>query len=143
MVDVGMPGWFRKGLYGLYAMAWCSGVSFFVMKTWLVVDGDFGPVKHPWQFPSLQVHGAAAFLMMITFGFILGAHVQYSWECHQHRKRGIAIIALNSSLMITAYLLYYIAQDDFRDVIEYIHLAIGFSLPLALIAHVWKRKAPQ
>jgi len=140
MIDVAMPTWFRKGLYGLYATAWCSGLSFFALKTWFVVEGEFGPVKHGWQFPALQLHGAAAFLMMITFGFLLGAHVQYCWNLGQQKKRGIVIITLSASLIVSAYLLYYIAQDDVREVVEYVHLAIGFSLPFALIAHVWKRK---
>ena len=140
MIKIKMPGWFRKALYGLYATAWCSGSSFFVLKTWFVVEGEFGPVKHAWQFPALQLHGATAFLMMITLGFLLGAHVQHAWALGRHRKRGLALIILTSALIISAYLLYYIAQDGLREAIGYIHLAIGLSLPIALLLHIRKIK---
>ncbi len=136
-----MPTWLRKGLYALYATAWCSGICFFVLKTWFVVAGEFGPLKHSWQFPALQLHGAAAFLMMLAFGYLLGAHVQHTWANEKHKKSGIAIIAINASLMISAYLLYYIAQDEMRDIVEYTHLLIGFLLPFVLFFHVWKSRS--
>lgn len=141
MVEITMTGRFRKGLFALYATAWCSGITFFVLKTWFVVDGDFGPFKHPWQFPSLQIHGAAAFLMMITFGFLLGAHVQYTWGIKKRKKSGVAIVTMNVLLMMSAYLLYYIVQNELRNIIEYVHLAIGFALPFALLFHIWKRRS--
>ena len=124
----------------LYACAWCSGICFFVLKIGFVMEGEFGPVKHTWQFPALQIHGATAFLMMVTFGFLLGAHVQYAWAMGKNKKSGIAIIAISAIMIITAYLLYYIAQDGFREVVEYIHLAIGFSLPFALLVHIRSKK---
>jgi len=136
-----MPTWLRKGLYALYATAWCSGISFFVLKTWFVAAGEFGPLKHSWQFPSLQLHGAAAFLMMLTFGYVLGAHVQHAWTNERHKKSGIAIVASNALLMISAYLLYYIAQDEMRDIVEYTHLLVGFSLPFTLFFHVLKSRS--
>ena len=139
MIEVTMPGWFRNSLYISFALAWCSGISFFILKTWFIIDGDFGPEKHAWQYPALQIHGAAAFVMMTTLGVIVGAHVQHSWRLNRHRKRGLAIVAMVGSLIISAYLLYYIAQDEVREIVELVHLAIGFTLPIALVAHVWKR----
>lgn len=141
MVEITMPGWFRKSLYGTFALAWCSGVCFFVLKTWFVIDGEFGPEKHPWQYSALQIHGATAFLMMITVGVMVGGHVQHAWKLNRHRKRGVTILALVGSLIISAYLLYYIAQDESREIVELVHLTIGFSLPIALILHVWKTGA--
>ncbi|OUS11888.1 hypothetical protein A9Q89_07520 [Gammaproteobacteria bacterium 53_120_T64] len=141
MLDGTIQAPFKYALYALFAMAWCSGMSFFVLKTWFVLDGEFGPMRHPWQFSVLQIHAAAAFAMMLGFGFLLGAHVQYTWKLQRARIPGMVLVTLLSMLMISAYLLYYIVHDDFREILEYLHLALGFFLPVALIAHVWKRKS--
>ena len=42
--------------------------------------------------------------------------------------------------MITAYLLYYIAKEELREIIEYLHLGVGFTLPFILITHVLHNK---
>ena len=86
-----------KWLFSSLLMAsWISGLTFFILNKWITIEGDFGPEKHPWQFPTLQIHGAAAFLMMISFGYILGAHVPPSWKPKRMRKFGISIIATSS-----------------------------------------------
>jgi len=136
MVKVRIPKPYQVGLFIALAISWFSGLCFFILKTWFVVEGDYGLVKHAWQFPALQVHGFGAFMMMICFGFLLGSHVSYSWKTKKKRKSGIALIAMPAFLIITAYLLYYIAQDDVRELIEYAHLAVGFMLPGVLIWHI-------
>ncbi len=136
MVKVRIPKPYQVGLFIALAISWFSGLIFFILKTWFAVEGDYGLVKHAWQFPALQVHGFGAFIMMICFGFLLGSHIQYSWKIKRKRKSGIALIAMPVFLIITAYLLYYIAQDDAREVIAYAHLAVGFMLPVVLISHI-------
>ena len=111
-------------------------MGFFILKTWFVQEGKYGLVKHAWQYPVLQIHGAMAFLMMVGFGFVLGAHIPKSWKTKQKRKTGILLIAMPSFLMVTGYLLYYVAEDVFREWVEYAHLAIGFLLPISLTFHV-------
>jgi hypothetical protein len=140
MVKVKIPKPYRRWLYGLLALSWISGVTFFVLHTWFMVEGDYGLVKHPWQFPALQIHGAAAFFMMISFGFLLGSHVPHSWKQKPKRKLGIALVAIASFQIITAYILYYIAQDDPRLIIAYMHLAVGFMFPIILLLHVLMKK---
>ena len=126
----------RIWLFSLFAIAWFSGVTFFILKTWFVVEGQFGPEKHPLQFPALQVHGFIAFLMMITYGYILGTHVQDTWAEKPRQTFGILLIVLPAFQMITAYVLYYIAEEEMRENIEYLHLGVGFILPFVLITHI-------
>ncbi len=136
MVKVRIKKPYQVGLFILIAISWCSGLSFFILRTWFVVEGDYGLVKHAWQFPALQIHGFGAFMMMICFGFLLGSHIQYSWKTKVKRKSGLTLIIMPAFLIITAYLLYYIAQDDVRELIAYAHLVVGFMLPFALILHI-------
>ena len=128
-------------LYTIIIIAWCSGVAFFVLKTWFTVEGDFGPEKHPFQFPALQVHGFIAFLMMITYGYFLGTHVQQSWKLKPRRALGILLVGVPAFQMITSYLLYYVNwKDASREIIEYLHLGVGFTLPLIVLSHVFLPK---
>lgn len=136
MVKVKIPKPYQSWLFFVLGTSWCSGTTFFVLKTWFIVEGDYGLVKHAWQFPALQIHGAAAFLMMISVGFLLGSHIPYCWKMKKKRKSGIALIAMPAFLIITAYLLYYIAEDSSRELIGYAHLGVGFVLPIVLTAHV-------
>jgi len=130
----------RIWLFALFAIAWCSGVAFFILKTWFIVEGEFGLEKHPFQFSALQVHGFVAFLMMITYGYVMGTHVRDTWEEKPKQAFGILLVALPAFQMITAYLLYYVAKEELRETIEYLHLGVGFTLPFILMTHVLRNK---
>lgn len=144
MVKVKISKPYKRWLYGLLTLSWASGVTFFILHTWFMVEGDYGLVKHPWQFPALQIHGAAAFLMMISFGFLLGTHVSYGWKVKPKRKLGITLVSIISFQIITAYILYYIAQDNPRIIVAYAHLAVGFTFPIVLSLHIlMKNKSPK
>jgi len=136
MVRLKIPKPYQIWFFCLLATSWCSGLTFFILSKWFIVEGKYGLVKHAWQFPALQIHGFAAFFMMISFGFLLGSHVPYSWNSKDKRKSGIALLAMPTFLIITAYLLYYIAEDTNREWVAYTHLAVGSSLPIILILHI-------
>lgn len=139
MVKVKVAKYYKIWVFSAFAAAWLSGIIFFVLKTWFVVDGEFGLIKHPLQFPALQVHGAAAFVMMVTFGYFLGTHIQHAWKVKPRRILGISLVVMTAFLIMTAYLLYYIAQDAFRTFVGYAHLSVGTALPFILIAHVFSK----
>ncbi|NQZ59032.1 MAG: hypothetical protein HRT88_16390 [Lentisphaeraceae bacterium] len=138
MAKVGLriPRTYKIAYFTLLLTSWVSGISFFILNTWIMVEGDFGPEKHPWQFTFLKVHGGAAFLMMISYGFILASHVPAAWKTRRMRLLGLTITISLSFLVFTAYLLYYIAGEKFRIWVSYSHSAIGFSLPFLIISHL-------
>ena len=130
-----------KRVFSLLLMtSWLSGVVFFVLNNWVTVEGDFGRQKHPWQFTFLKIHGGAAFLAMISYGFIMGSHVPLAWKTKRMRKMGIVIVSALSFLVFTAYLLYYVAGDEFRILVSYAHAAVGFSLPFLVGIHLYLAK---
>ena len=136
LFKVTIPHIYRRSLYLIIALSWMSGVGFFIFNNWITIDGEFGPEKHPWQNNVLQIHGAMAFLIMVGFGVILSNHVSSAWKTHRSRGLGLSLIGLVSTQIITAYLLYYLANEDVRMVISYIHLISGLSLPVVLLIHV-------
>ncbi len=127
---------YRRFLYTITALSWLTGVLFFVLSRWFMVEGEFGPEKHPWQFPTLMAHGGSAFLMMISYGALLISHVPSSWKLNRLRYLGIALISVVGLQIITAYLLYYLGNEAIREIVVWCHLAAGFSLPFVLGAHV-------
>ena len=48
----------RTWLSIIFTLAWCSGVVFFILKTWFMVEGDFGPENHPYQFFPIVIDSA-------------------------------------------------------------------------------------
>lgn len=136
MIRMKMPPWFRRLLYLLIAFSLCSGVGFFVLNNWVTVEGEFGPEKHPAQFPLLKIHGAAAFAMMLSFGAILGAHIPASWRTGRSRRIGLTLTTVVSLQVLSAWLLYYMADEAVREWVVYLHLGLGVFLPLWLSAHI-------
>lgn len=136
-------------LFALLALNWLSGVGFFVFNRWITVEGDFGPQHHPWQHLFLKVHGGAAFLMMIAYGYLLASHVPSGWKTRRARTLGLTLVSVQGFLIVTAYILYYVAGEDFRQWVGYAHASVGFLFPFLLASHVysglrWRRhnKAP-
>lgn len=136
-VGTKIPKKYKIILYTLLLISLISGSTFFIMFNWIEVEGDFGPQKHPWQYFFLQLHGAAAFLMMISFGFLLGTHVPAGWKTKKLRKTGITLVSSIIYLIISAYFLYYIAQEDFRKYLGWSHAIVGISLPFQIAFHLF------
>ena len=127
---------YRRILYSVLAVSWFSGVTFFVLSNWFQVEGEFGIQKHPFQFTALQIHGLAAFAMMVIYGYFLGTHVKNTWNMKPRRILGVILALIPLFLMITGYLLYYVAEANFRVWTAYAHFSVGFSLPLIVFLHV-------
>ncbi|MGJ8635013.1 MAG: hypothetical protein ACSHX7_13935 [Luteolibacter sp.] len=144
-VTIKIPWAYRSWLFTVLLTSWCTGIAFFILNRWITVEGDFGPEKHPWQFTILKVHGAAAFLMMIFYGYLLASHIPAGWKAKRQRALGLALVSAQGLLILTAYFLYYAAGESFRQFIGYAHLITGVTFPFLLLAHIisGKRKAPR
>ena len=126
----------RRALYATLALSWCTGIAFYVLSRWVLVEGEFGPQKHPWQFPILKVHGAAAFLMLMGIGAMFAQHVPTAWRTRRSRPLGIVIIAMLSFMALSAWCLYYLADEHWRPILGTVHASVGLCLPLVLTIHI-------
>lgn len=136
IVSVKIPKAYRCSLFVTLTVSWCTGIAFFIFSRYITIDGDFGPEKHPWQFPVLMVHGVAAFLMMMACGSLLTNHVPSGWRQNKLRLMGLTLVAFLVLQVVSAYLLYYLSSDEVRAVTSNIHAASGFLFPLVLIVHI-------
>lgn len=131
----------RTGLFLLITTSWITGILFFILDNWLWIEGEFGPEKNPLQFPTLKIHAASAFLLMIGFGFLLASHVLVSFPVKRMRPTGIALLSTFGFLIVSAYGLYYIGDDSFRQIVVYAHAGAGCFFPILLATHLLKGKA--
>ena len=135
-ISVKIPQGVQNFIFFVLLVSWCSGIAFYIFSHWITIDGDFGPEKHPWQYPMLQIHGAAAFLMMMSFGAMLAAHVPHSWKLKRSRGIGLTLVSVMAFQMITAYILYYLAGEETRPWFVNAHAAVGLMIPVLLVAHI-------
>ena len=130
------PRLYRRIIYVLFSVSWLTGALFFILNRWVTVDGDFGPEKHPLQFPILMTHGASAFLMIFIFGVVVASHITANWHMKAVRRLSLFLVITMSFQIVSAYLLYYLASETWREIIANVHAIIGFLLPLLLCIHV-------
>lgn len=135
-IGLRLPFLFRWFLYAVITCSWMTGIAFFILREYMVIEGDFGPQMHPLQFPMLMVHGFCAFLMIFGAGGMLFAHVPHGWKSGRQRILGSVITAVVLLQVFSGYLLYYLDGDFARLISGYIHLAIGLFVPFVLLAHV-------
>jgi hypothetical protein len=125
-------------LYGNLMLSLLSGSTWFILHTWMITEGEFGPEHSPWEPWLMKVHGASAFLAMMGFGWVLGRHVNVTWRTRRARVTGISVVSAVAILILSGYGLYYIGDLELRERVGLLHLAFGIGLPMILGIHVWK-----
>ncbi len=136
-----IPKKYRLFLFAVIITAFSSGVIFFVLDKWFMVEGEFGMQKHFLQYPLMKVHGATAFLMIMIFGFLLPSHIRYGWKIKPVRKSAFLLLMLHFLLIVSAYILYYTSFLAVRNFTSYFHLACGVLYPFTLIHHIIYRRS--
>jgi len=139
-VSVKISRRFLMYLSTIFLVSWITGLLFFYLNGWVTVEGDFGPEKHPWQFGVLKIHGASAFFMMITFGYLIASHVSIGWHVKKLKTIGLTLVSATGFMIATAYGLYYLGDEGTREIVRYAHISVGSCLPLFFLAHILQAK---
>lgn len=143
LIDLRLRASLRRMLYATIAMSWVTGIVFYALRRWFQREGDFGLETHPWQHPTLELHGAAAFTMLMLIGALLINHVPSGWRSRRSRSHGILLVCSMSVIVLTAWCLYYLSADDARLWIGNVHLFVGMTLPLQIGLHIWNGRRAQ
>ena len=77
----------------------------------------------------------------LTFGFLWGTHVVPGWWIRRRVRSGVALVAVAGWLMLSAYLLYYLGDEDQRFIVSVLHWSVGLSCPVLFLAHRWRARA--
>ena len=122
-------------LYTTCIGVWLTGILWLVFHFWFRRQTDFGVAAHPLEHWWLVAHGAFAFASLWMLGTLWRAHITRGWRARRHRKTGGTLFAAFMALVVSGYLLYYVGEDRWRDVLSPIHWIVGAALPLSFIGH--------
>lgn len=127
---------YRYLLYLALSLSVISGSGFWLLRNFGMTEGDFGPESHFLQYPFLQIHGFAAFVMLMALGAIFTSHIPKTWYQKIAKKSGIGMIVLTTFSILSAYSLYYLVGEDWHTLLGNAHAVVGLSLPAFLILHI-------
>ena len=122
---------------------WISGAAWLVVHYWLEPQDAMGlqaSAAGPWW---LKLHGAFAFLAIWTGGLVWGLHVVKAWHRRRHRWSGGILTGLLLLLIVSGYLLYYVAEERARQGTSLLHWILGLLIPIAYLAHRLAKKLPR
>lgn len=123
--------------YSVTSILYLSGIF------WLFLH--FGPSKagqtemsgiHPLEPWSLKIHGASAMFFLVIFGTLIPNHVRRGWIAKMNRANGVVLIIWNVLLIVSAYCLYYIGNEDVREFSSWSHIILGAALPILFFIHI-------
>ena len=124
-------------VYGGTILLVLSGAVWWLVDRFGQVEGDFGPMKSPWQHPMLVVHGLAALAYLLLLGSLTTVHIRRGWAVKKQRLQASLLFALQAALVLTAGGLYYVGHESTRAVMSTTHLIVGLLLALMLPLHIW------
>ncbi len=127
---------YRYLFYGFLSLSVFSGTGFWLLRNFAMVEGDFGPESHFLQYPFLQLHGLAAFLMLMALGSIFTSHVSKTWTLGKAKKSGITLLSFIVFSLLSAYSLYYLVAEDWHTLLGNSHAVVGLILPSLLLFHI-------
>lgn len=124
-------------------LRWALYVVFGVLVVtggWLVADRlkDAGDGE-TWQKIAanlLMVHGGTAMVALLLLVALGPLHVRRAWRSRMNRATGIAVVSVNTMLIVTAFGLYYLGSEQLRPWISDIHIGLGLAVPFLLAGHI-------
>ncbi len=126
---------FRYSIYAAFAALFLTGAG------WLVADWQKNiSTDEIWQQTAaylLMAHGGTAMVTLLLLGALIPVHVLRSWRSGNNLVTGSVMITLNTLLVVTAFGLYYLGSETARPWMSWIHLVVGFCLPLLFTLHVF------
>jgi hypothetical protein len=138
-----LPRWQRWGIYGLTSALLLSGSAWLVCEHFIRIQAEFGAEHSPWQHRWLVLHGALAMPMLWLVGVLWTAHIKRGWVQQKNRITGGALIAVFTMLALSATLLYYLSDDQWRELSSVAHWVLGLALMVVLPGHIiWGRRHP-
>jgi hypothetical protein len=115
---------------------WISGALWLAFHHFVRTQTEFGELPHPLEPWLIRIHTAFAFAAIWMCGVVWAAHIQPSWRQQALRRSGIALLAVLVVLVASAYLLFYLGDEQARAVVSVVHWALGLALPGWLLVHV-------
>jgi hypothetical protein len=123
--------------YAISVLLWLTGAVWLYFRYAMDAQEEFGFQSHPSQSVVLQIHGAVA----IGFCIILGSslyHIRPGWKKKLQRLSGVLLLTVCAILILTGWGLYYLGDEQIRNLTSLTHSLLGVFLPVLIFFHVWR-----
>lgn len=135
VAEIRLATWHRRSVYIVLVVVAVTGI------VWTLCHDLFGLAPNAFERVTLELHAAAAFFSLAALGSLAPHHIRLAWNARRNRISGALVLAGLLVLVGSAYALYY-AGEDLRDVMKWIHIAIGIAITVGVPLHiVWGRRA--
>jgi cellobiose-specific phosphotransferase system component IIC len=134
--SIRLTGYHEWWAYAVVTLLVSSGSLWLLFHYFVMVQSDFGAIRHPLEVWWLKVHGAAAMLTLVLIGTMMPVHIRKAWHAGKNRWTGAVMLAVLAVLILTAYALYYYTGEASRPWVSAIHWVIGLGMVPAIILHV-------
>lgn len=126
----------RVWTYATLTVLFGSGLVWWALQRWALVDTDFGPAAHPLSPWMLKLHGLAAMAFLIVLGVLVPEHMRRCWHAEKNRLSGVGMITVLIILSISGWLLYYAGNEHLRALTSDVHVWLGLAVPIIVAGHV-------
>jgi hypothetical protein len=106
-------------------LLWISGCGWMIAHFFFQQRNDFGEQPSGWEPSLLHAHGMLAVGGVFIFGWIASRHIAERWNESDNRVSGLTLAAATAILVISGYLLYYVADERSNLAIASIHEVLG------------------
>lgn len=129
---------YPRGFFGLmlltFALLAVSGALFAVPHLAERFSFD-APLALP-EGVLMKLHGGAALVVTLAIGALLPVHIRAGWARRKNIVSGLSLLALNAILLITAWGLFYLGDEAWRQWTSDIHLLAGLVLIGVIAPHL-------
>ncbi|MDL2353735.1 MAG: DUF4405 domain-containing protein [Pseudomonadota bacterium] len=135
-VNLRIERWNRRSMYASVLVLLLSGAAWLIARYFLRPASQFGETVHPLEPWAMKIHGAGAMVMLFFLGSLMHSHIRRAVKARRNLASGWAMIMTMAMLVMTAFGLYYLADEASRPIWSTIHWVIGLGLAGLTVAHV-------
>jgi MFS family permease len=133
---VKLTRWHRRLVVWTSLLLSLSGIVWIAMHYGIEYAPDYdGPEARKWIHLVLQAHGIVAYGAAIMLGTLLGRHIPSALRGWPWRWSGVVLLTLATALIATALMLYYVADEELREVASFVHQVSGLVAAGLAVSH--------
>lgn len=126
--------------YLLFFLQFLSGIIWLILHYFFAKETDFTTIPSPNEARTLAIHGLIAPFFIFVLGVIYPTHMSRSFKAQKNVTSGLIFFIFFIVIIISGYLLYYIANDKIREIFSLSHSFLGALLLPILVAHLFLGK---
>jgi hypothetical protein len=125
----------RVVVYCVLGGVWLSGCGWLYLDQYCSRREAFGITPHPWEGPTLLLHGVIAIASMYVLGWLTARHITPWWRTRQRRLSGATLSAVLALLVLSGFALFFLSDDAWQRACAVAHDVLGLGVTVFAIQH--------